>query len=790
MRILIFNVWLLFTVSLFAAELRPVDVEQAFVEPETEATFRFVAENGSPESTEFRVLDAWGKPIQTVQAIRDGDTLLLKTTLSRGFWELEYPANRQRFGVVALPAFRGKPDPFFAIDGAFSWLVREDAMREGLVKMAKRSGIGMIRERLRWNAVEPQEGIFDWETKDRYDKLRAVCQADGVAVLELFHDAPAWVGKIEKYPDDLIKTARSWEAIAKRWSPSWGALEIWNEPEIFFGGELPADQYVPMVKAITYRLKKAGIATPIFGGVMAHFEKDWLDTAAENGLLDVVDGFSFHTYDRAPSMARIAGEYRDWLVKHEKGSLPLWLTECGRPWKKGPKRPEIAEDWTSAVDITMKGVESRCCGVDRYFPFVYPYYEENDNNFGMMDKLGTPTRSFAAYAQSIRMLAGTVYAGDWTTDEPAILRARTFSKTENETVLVLYTGKLETPKNWPLPANVRSVESATGEPIAVGPDGTIPLASESLVYVVLEQRSEVIEPKFSRGEDASDLLRVSPIVLRYQFDKERVLARPQGYTLKRTEEKLLPITIRVFNLADRSETVQLRFTASNLPVETKAVSIPGEGFADVVWELPLNVPEWGRGEPLKVRIDTDKGETLALSFKGEATWNGLLSAVEGITEIPVGEMGRWVKNAPPICTSNFEKPGAEEQAVWRMFASFGEGDRWTFPKFELPPAIDLTKGDGLLVWARCIGEARPSLMLFESSGVGYFVAPIIKNDGDWHAVKLPFERFVHVGATGSDPNGKLDLDQVRSFSFGANSQGPNCVLELKKIALYRNPEKN
>ncbi len=789
MRILIFGVVMLFAVSLFAvslyaAELRPVDVEQAFVEPETEATFRFVAESGGPESTEFRVLDAWGEPIQTVQAVRDGEAMVLTATLSRGFWELEYPASGQRFGVVALPAFRGKPDPYFAIDGAFSWLVREDAMREGLVKVAKRSGIGMIRERLRWNAVEPREGSFDWETKDRYDKLRAVCQANGVAVLELFHDAPAWVGTIEKYPDDLVKTARSWETIAKRWSPTWGALEIWNEPEIFFGGELPADQYVPMVKAITYQLKKAGITTPIFGGVMAHFEKDWLDTAAENGLLDAVDGFSFHTYDRAPSMARIAGEYRDWLAKHGKGSLPLWLTECGRPWKKGPKRPEIAEDWTSAVDITMKGVESRCCGVDRYFPFVYPYYEENDNNFGMMDRLGTPTRSFAAYVQLIRMLAGTVYTGGWKIDEPEILRARTFYRPENETVLVLCTGKLETPTSWPLPGNVRGVESATGEPIAVGPDGTIPLASENLVYVVLDSERRP-ESGLSTAADAIAVKTPSPIVLRYQFDKERVLARPQGYTLKRTDEKPLPIAIRVFNLADQSETISLRFTASNLPVETKPVSVPGEGFADVVWELPPSVPEWARGEPLKVRIDTDKGETLVLSFKGEATWDGLLSTVGNITEILVGEMGRWVKNAPPICTSNFEKPGAGEQAVWRMFASFGEGDRWTFPKFELPPTIDLAKGDGLLVWARCIGEAKPSLMLFESNGVGYFVAPIIKNDGEWHAVKLPFERFVHVGATGSDPNGKLDLDQVRSFSFGANSQGPNCVLELKKIALYQ-----
>ena len=133
-----------------------------------------------------------------------------------------------------------------------------------------------------------------------------------------------------------------------------------------------------------------------------------------------------------------------------------------------------------------------------------------------------------------------------------------------------------------------------------------------------------------------------------------------------------------------------------------------------------------------------------------------------------------------------EKPKADEQAVWRMFATFGDGDRWVYPIFAIPQEINFSKGDGLLLWARCIGDAKPSLMLYDG-GSGYMVAPAINNDGDWHVVKLPFERFVHTGATAPDLNGKLDLDQVRKFSFGANCHGANCVLELKKVALYAEP---
>jgi hypothetical protein len=47
-----------------------------------------------------------------------------------------------------------------------------------------------------------------------------------------------------------------------------------------------------------------------------------------------------------------------------------------------------------------------------YFPFVYPYYEENTSNFGMLDRRATPLRSLASYAQLIRVLARHRYLGD------------------------------------------------------------------------------------------------------------------------------------------------------------------------------------------------------------------------------------------------------------------------------------------------------------------------------------------------------------------------------------------
>ena len=197
--------------------------------------------------------------------------------------------------------------------------------------------------------------------------------------------------------------------------------------------------------------------------------------------------------------------------------------------------PRAGEDAESALDITMKGVEARVCGIDRYFPFVYPYYEENDNNFGMMDKHATPLRSFAAYAQLIRILHGSRYRGDLKVTDTAVQRARVFS-TDGDLhapgglVAVIYTGRRDPQARVKLDVPVvrlegidgRLLHSAAGE-ISV-PDG--------LAYVWLSQGEreshpaardsiQLIPPATPPPGDAAEpalRTRLTPIVMRYLFD--------------------------------------------------------------------------------------------------------------------------------------------------------------------------------------------------------------------------------------------------------------------------------
>ncbi|MCH5375937.1 MAG: glycosyl hydrolase, partial [Planctomycetes bacterium] len=472
-----------------AASLKPQRADAFFITPEESVELRFQVDAGEIAGPlEYVVRDYAEKAVDSGSAERQADgTFAIRLTLKPGFFDIHFPATGQRFGVVAIPSSRDATDDFFCIDSAMSWLVREDAIRQSLVRVLRRSGIRMSRERLSWAQISPGNGAWQWDGGSRYEALRNEYAANGLPVLEMCHDAPGSLGHRGKYPDDLVRAAEDWKQISQRWRATWGALEVWNEPDIFFGDNLPADQYVALVRTVANATAAAAPDLPLVGGVVAHNNRAFLTNAATNGLLENVDAFSFHTYGRAPAMEALVDDYRTWLAAHDHPSLPLWLTECGRPWPKGTDRPDAAADQVSALDITMKAVEARCCGVQRYFAFVYPFYEERENNFGMMGRRATPLRSMAAYVRLTSLLANKAYLGDLPCDDPSVIRSRVFGD-ENETVAVVYVGQPKASATIRLGLPVLRAEGIDGRLLEPTDDGRIPVP-DGLVYLWLDRRS-------------------------------------------------------------------------------------------------------------------------------------------------------------------------------------------------------------------------------------------------------------------------------------------------------------
>ena len=136
----------------------------------------------------------------------------------------------------------------------------------------------------------------------------------------------------------------------------------------------------------------------------------------------------------------------------------------------------------------MKGVEARACGVARYFPFVYPFYQENTSNFGMTDRRGTPLRSFACYAQMIRVLAHKHFLGDLRQKPPEVSRARVFGD-DRESVLILYTKNKVTLDPAPSGLHIKRIEGMDGRSLTPASSGAIPIP-DGLSYVWLDRPLE------------------------------------------------------------------------------------------------------------------------------------------------------------------------------------------------------------------------------------------------------------------------------------------------------------
>ncbi|MEI9893369.1 MAG: hypothetical protein WDN28_05570 [Chthoniobacter sp.] len=143
----------------------------------------------------------------------------------------------------------------------------------------------------------------------------------------------------------------------------------------------------------------------------------------------------------------------------------------------------LTQDQASALQITMKAIEARACGVARYFPFVFPFYVEGANNFGMMGQEGTPLRSMAAYTEAIVQLSGAVYVGDL---QGSPIKARIFSRGTSGYGIVFFSGQVTAGATF-LPGQTLTVSGAygiDGRPLTVGGDGSIPIP-DGLTYVTL-----------------------------------------------------------------------------------------------------------------------------------------------------------------------------------------------------------------------------------------------------------------------------------------------------------------
>ena len=418
-------------------ELRPLATDTFFSVPPNQPTaLRFQA-SGTGHDTHpwtYEIRDYAEQVIARGAARLSRGRLQLTVKLPEGYYQVSFDGVADSFGFSVAPPFTGARDPFFGIDAALSWVTHDPAARKALISAIAKSGIGIARERVGWMLIEPGFGIWNWNARDDYDTVRKLYRASGIKLLEALYGGPAgWDFERDPPGDRNSALARSADKLVGRWGDVWAAVEVWNEIDL--RGVDPL-KYVRVLRTVYEGVRRHGRSIKVVAGAFAKFNEPYLDQLADAGLLRYADALSIHPYGLSDETREMLHQYRRWVAKRGHPELPIWISESGRAWPRGPSRPPYVDDSRSAKWNTIRGVLARSENTPVYFPFVLPFFEEKQLNYGLTDKSFTPLRAFAAYATSVRILshAKFIELGSLRDARESYVFAR-----NRERILVVYT---------------------------------------------------------------------------------------------------------------------------------------------------------------------------------------------------------------------------------------------------------------------------------------------------------------------------------------------------------------
>lgn len=769
--------------ALAAGEAQPLLCDPIETVVAADAPVRIRLAAASAAEIAWTVADWSGAPGMSGHATAGGDGVAaVELRLPAGWHELI--ASGQRFGIIAAdPAPGGRADPFFAVDAAMSWLVPDAQRRTALAGMAARLGLAMARERLSWNAVEPAAGRFDGVAHHRNDDMRATWGGAGMPLLEVFHEAPAWLGRSSgDYPADLAAAARSWSALGRRWAATTAAVEVWNEPELdgFSHGGAP-EHLVALTRAAAWGLRGAAPQVLVGGGVVttgasSGFRRRLWDA----GLLATSDVLSFHDYTDPRQLEGRVLRLRRELAAVGEPAMPLWITESGRPWPRGPDRPERAADVVSAVAIAMRAVESRACGIARHFAFVLPFYPESVNNFGLTGRDGSPLRCLAAYSHLARRLAGLPYRGDLAV--PGAVRARVFGDAARS-VAVVWLGDPEAARSWTPGFAYAAAFGLDGRRLSAGADGALPAADGVVVLECapgLALAPEGAAARLTRMAAAGrPRPRLSPVVITPRTVPGICATAPAGWKLTGGR-----IAATVWNLAagERELLLALRAPAGAAVVDgaERPVHVPAGGSAEVEWRI-APAPGGGRWR-IEAVGDADVAPAVVPEWR-EPDGDALLAAIPAVDRraITVAERTAVDRNLAAGATLEATSDGE----VSRLRLAFAAGDRWAYPRIRIPADVRLERYDAMVLRVRVQRPADVRIFAYEGGSGWYTADPLVPADGAWHWAVVRLGDFDYCEVTPADPDGAFDPGRTEALSIGCNSKEGDNMIEVSTWELVR-----
>lgn len=303
----------------------------------------------------------------------------------------------------------------FAIDHASSWHLNANLYDE-YAQLLKLMGVDTVRERIKLSDVY-RNGKYSFT---KYDKAFDALVEQGFKLSVTFHDSPeAFRSDRSKYmAQDLFALYDLTKEMVDHFGDKVDVWEIWNEQDvIYFANDTP-DEYAAFLKAMALAMDDSATKPVKALGSFARTPDfsiygDWM---MENGVMDYVDIYNYHTYvfpgsGTVPQLDLAANiKHVNYAEKYAKGKA-IWQTETGVIINNGETPLNQAQQYQAARYVAVSSLQSYVLGVDKTFQFLMLSYGEGDASFGFYSKENTPMPMFTAYTTLIHMLGNAQIKG-------------------------------------------------------------------------------------------------------------------------------------------------------------------------------------------------------------------------------------------------------------------------------------------------------------------------------------------------------------------------------------------
>ncbi|GHV44473.1 hypothetical protein FACS189492_0890 [Clostridia bacterium] len=206
------------------------------------------------------------------------------------------------------------------------------------------SGIGFIRDDMRWKDYERQKGVFTFAPN--WEKYVSDAERNGLKPLIILgYENPLYYPETHKppqTPEELAAFERYVYNLVSRLGDRVQRYEVWNEPNLM-GSDArykTPEAYLPALKVAYETVKRANPNAIVMGGVTSNIPGNnegivlsWLERLLEIGGGDYMDVLSFHYYfwTHRTLDVNLDGQLKqlDEAIQKYKPSLKMAVTEFG-----------------------------------------------------------------------------------------------------------------------------------------------------------------------------------------------------------------------------------------------------------------------------------------------------------------------------------------------------------------------------------------------------------------------------------------------------------------------------